>query len=207
MERYVIINNRMQKFTLIDNPRPGNSMVNRKSEIYSVSLDEPEFRNFCEYIKPTLLKSFPIKTVDYFVNRYLRHPFYKYHVLGIYEANIPIAFIVYRVAEYEGAYALRIVDMHGNIDKLTGFYDNIQSLLSKHHAEYADIYCAGINGEFLKNAGFFKHNSTDLMIIPNYFEPLVKKNVDVLFSYHLSNKQSKYAIFKGDSDQDRPNFI
>jgi hypothetical protein len=43
-----------------------------------------------------------------------------------------------------------------------------------------------------------------LNIIPNYFEPFVAENIDI---YFFSNTNEKVYIFKGDGDQDRPNFI
>jgi len=52
--------------------------------------------------------------------------------------------------------------------------------------------------------GFLEKNN-DHEVIPNYFEPFLKKNVNIRFAYKA--KEHNYAIFKADSDQDRPNKI
>ena len=52
--------------------------------------------------------------------------------------------------------------------------------------------------------GFLEKNN-DHEVIPNYFEPFLKKNVSIEFAYKA--KENNYAIFKADSDQDRPNKI
>ncbi|EIA5267883.1 hypothetical protein LJ217_001634 [Campylobacter jejuni] len=49
----------------------------------------------------------------------------------------------------------------------------------------------------------FKLLNKDENLIPVYFEPFVKENIDIYFAFKSKNKN--YAIFKGDSDQDRIN--
>ena len=44
------------------------------------------------------------------------------------------------------------------------------------------------------------------VIVPKYFEPFEKKNINLDFAYKVNSK-SLYFIFKGDSDQDRPSYI
>ena len=53
------------------------------------------------------------------------------------------------------------------------------------------------NGVFRKE--FWQRNQL------NYFEPFLKKNVSIEMAYKA--KENNYAIFKADSDQDRPNKI
>ena len=55
----------------------------------------------------------------------------------------------------------------------------------------------------LKNIGtlrIYKKKKNDLNIIPTYFNPFIKKNVNIY--YEKSHK--KLILFKGDADGDRP---
>jgi len=51
--------------------------------------------------------------------------------------------------------------------------------------------------------GFIQN--VDSIILPNYFEPLEIRNVEVDFAYKSNSKSGSLSIFRGDSDQDRPN--
>ena len=43
------------------------------------------------------------------------------------------------------------------------------------------------------------------MVVPNYFEPFVNKNIDISVGYRkYNNIKGNVRIFKGDGDQDRP---
>jgi hypothetical protein len=51
------------------------------------------------------------------------------------------------------------------------------------------------------NSGFIKND--EAFILPNYFEPLEIKNVVIDYAY--KSNSGPLSIFRGDSDQDRPN--
>ena len=61
-----------------------------------------------------------------------------------------------------------------------------------------------MNHEKLTNSGFnlVNHESND-MIIPEYFNPFEKKNIDIYF-FSNTKQINKVKIFKGDGDMDRP---
>ena len=42
------------------------------------------------------------------------------------------------------------------------------------------------------------------MIIPEYFEPFVRSNIDLMYGYKTSVKYPPVRIFKADGDRDRP---
>ena len=79
-------------------------------------------------------------------------------------------------------------------------------LLVEEKAEYLDFMQYGIQKKYFIEAGFSLLNNTQDVIIPNYFEPLVKKNIPLLFSHNLY-KKTNFRLFKGDGDQDRPNQV
>ena len=60
--------------------------------------------------------------------------------------------------------------------------------------------------EVIKSSGFVEvPDDSDDIIIPNYFEPFLKKNIKIYFFIDRSLEDSRIIIFKGDGDQDRPN--
>ena len=58
------------------------------------------------------------------------------------------------------------------------------------------------NRTILAHPGLF--NIKDDIIIPNYFEPFVRENIEINCAFR---SQLDYIIFKADADQDRPSII
>ena len=73
--------------------------------------------------------------------------------------------------------------------------------MKEKNIEYVDFYCDGIKEEYLMDAGFALLQEKDTNIIPNYFSPYIKENIDI---YVSSTKQGT-VFTKADADQDRPN--
>lgn len=142
------------------------------------------------------------KSPEYFNKRYFKHPYYKYHILvKTKNAN---SILVYRIVKANGGSCIRIMDFLGDekeFNELTNYL--IDKMVSEKH-EYVDIYEVGIEDEILKNSGFIERIEEDSNIIPNYFEPFVQKNIEI---YYMSNCNSKFRMFKGDGDQDRPSIV
>jgi hypothetical protein len=147
----------------------------------------------------------PRKTRAYIHARYLLHPFYNYRAFLIADGgNTGIA--VVRECSHQGASALRIVDFLGAPVVLTGSGSGFQQILAESGAEYADFFCSGLEPE-LGAAGFSKLPAADVsgLILPGYFEPFERTNVDLAFS--LRGEDGLRIICKGDADQDRPNLL
>jgi hypothetical protein len=143
----------------------------------------------------------PKKTIEYLCNRYIKHPVYTYVFYGIYLSEKLKAIFVIRKVAINGANCLRIVDIVGNIGKINSLESEFERLLIENNAEYLDCLNYGIDETTFHNMGFSTRAAE--VIVPNYFEPFEKQNVDVDFAY--KTKCENYVIFKGDSDQDRPN--
>lgn len=149
----------------------------------------------------------PRKSARYFLNRYLQHPVYEYQLWGIRDSLQFQGLIAARKADGQGNAALRIVDYLGPDEKLIGLGGQFQELLEELDCEYLDFYCLGISEEIFSQAGLLKFDSSGSMILPNYFEPLEFQNVDINYAIKPNSESSKYRFFKGDCDQDRPNFV
>ena len=146
---------------------------------------------------------FPYKDQWYLEKRYCCHPKYSYKIFTIQKEAIQSLFIAREVIQ-NGAKILRIVDFIGDEEDLNYIGTALQYLIDSNGYEYIDFYCEGINSAVLEHSGFKCRDEFDTNIIPNYFEPFVAENIDIHF---FTNSDEKVYIFKGDGDQDRPNFI
>lgn len=143
----------------------------------------------------------PYKDSWYVEHRFFNHPIYKYDVYGIEDLDKQIdAIFVLRKQEALNHQVIRLVDYIGNQDLLKYTNTFFNGLLDN-KTEYIDFYCFNFNEENILNAGFTLKEENDTNIIPNYFSPFVKENIDIYVSYVDEN-----TIFtKADGDQDRPN--
>ena len=145
----------------------------------------------------------PYKDSWYVEKRFFRHPYYHYSLWGISGASAERAVVVAREVSYEGAKALRIVDYYGTqtLFSYTGSF--WKDLMEDCSYEYIDFYEYGFDQDSISKAGFLMRKEGDVNIIPNYFEPFVKKNVDIWGHFEREGTR----IFKADGDQDRPNIL
>ena len=151
------------------------------------------------------LHQFPSKSDTYIVKRFMNHPVYKYHVYAILDADEVLAICVIRsVAQYDSI-VLRFVDFMGANDVFALLGKFALSLLDEYKAEYLDIYSYGVPIDIIEKAGFLDRQEYDNLIIPNYFEPFERKNVDLRYAYKVKGSSDPVRLFKADGDQDRPN--
>lgn len=148
----------------------------------------------------------PVKSLTFLANRYGRHPIYNYHGYGIVEQERVLGVLVLRVLNQAGHSVVRIVDYVGPIEALNGTAYAFAQLLEQYQAEYLDWYNFGIDDELMTSLGFLKRASDSPVVIPNYFEPFEPRNVNLDMAY-LGDQALKYIMHRGDSDQDRPNFL
>lgn len=150
----------------------------------------------------------PQKTIEYFRNRYQNHPIYKYIYWGIYDANSIVSLWVIRRVTIGNSSVYRIVDMMGNIEGIPNIGNLIQQELIAESVEYVDCLNYGIPSSAFENLGFIVHETSSKdVIVPNYFEPFEKSNVKIELAYTVKDIADNYVVFKGDSDQDRPNLL
>ena len=144
----------------------------------------------------------PQKNNAYLQNRYVKHPYYKYDLYGLYEDETLICVFVLRLINFSGARCLRLVDIVGKTHNWPNSTEALFSLVDKYDAEYVDCYNYGINENEFKNLGMIKVEEPT--IIPDYFEPFEKTNVDIHYAFCYDKD---ICVFKADGDQDRPSKI
>lgn len=159
----------------------------------------------CVLPDSVLKKYTPYKDIGYLCKRYLNHPIYKYILYYIVDDNEESnAVIIMRIVEANGARAIKIVDFIGEDNDISGLGYEFDRLMELYDCEYIDIYSVGISEDALNSSGMIRLNDGDSNIIPNYYEPFEQKNVDIYFTAPYTEG---IKLFRGDADQDRPNFL
>lgn len=204
-KQYYLLNDKKQSFKIIKtNGHTTNAEESQFGDLF-MEYDVASLQCLPQSVLDKLFFRVPSKSVNFIINRYLKHPFYKYTILG--PANIidkPHLIIVRKITINDSV-VLRIVDFFGHESFIIGNYYGFQNLLTSINAEYIDFYCSDLDHGCLVEAGFrLKQTATE--VVPDHFEPFERRNIQLDFVYKLESK-SPYSIFKGDSDQDRPNLL
>jgi hypothetical protein len=146
------------------------------------------------------------KTPRYFASRFLDHPFYRYRVFRVAGPSHGPGLLATRVARHLDARALRVVDFAGDPAAIASMGSAIGDLMHEEGAEYADFWQLGLGAEQLEAAGFCELDPDGAVVLPNYFEPFLKKNGRIL--YALRTKTGRPAVIcRADGDQDRPSLL
>jgi len=116
--------------------------------------------------------------------------------------SAPIGLLATRVATHAGRRAVRVIDYVGPPDAVSGLGALLLPQVRSAGAEYADVYNWGIEPELFERGGFSRVDPNGADIVPDHFEPFERRNVRMRFA--LKSRRPA-VLFKGDSDQDRPN--
>lgn len=153
----------------------------------------------------------PHKDAWYIKRRYFAFPGFSYEVYAARENGRALALLAARVVDTapdlsqnrpENARVLRIVDYIGAPETLPRLGAAIDRLLQECGAEYAELYCYGIDPALLAAAGFCERGEKDENILPNYLTPPLYENTEY---YFFTNTPENFVLFKADGDQDKPN--
>ena len=148
-------------------------------------------------------KKIPYKDWDYFNKRYFLHPIFKYQIYGIFLKTKLISIMVMREVQKKSSSILRIIDFYGEEKPFKYLSEFFKNLINVNKHEYVDLLCYGMDKNIIKSAGFIEVPiKSKNIIIPNYFDPFIKKNISI---YFFTNSLNNFSVFKGDCDQDRPN--
>jgi hypothetical protein len=167
----------------------------------------------------------PFKDKSYILHRYFNYPFYTYDVYLV-EVNLPSfdnengrvfpnlvvcrrAFAIFEQGESvekveTTGSAYRIVDFLGREEYLPDVLQALTKIMMDSGDEYLDFVCHGFDSDLLLKSGMSALDfDSQVCIVPNFFEPLIRKNVPV---YSVSTETSLiFRQCKADGDQDRPN--
>ena len=147
------------------------------------------------------------KSKEYYKNRYFLHPMYKYLFYALEKNNSVKAIMVLRESPANGGNCVRLVEYIGDYNYLENVKGSVNELLCEKGYEYMDLVLVGIDEAILNKGGFINIRSDSGIVVPNYFEPYLAKNVDIEYAYTSTDLTLNLVITKGDGDQDRPNVV
>ena len=151
-------------------------------------------------------RSLPAKSWTYVASRFLDHPWYEYTASLVHHRGRPTAVVVWRTVEAEGARVLRIVDVIGGTAWLAEARRSLLAEVVAADAEYIDLMQWGIDDTVLDAGGFVGRRTCPGIMIPNYFSPFERRNIDVALAYRvIGDVDAPLHLYRADSDQDRPN--
>lgn len=205
LTRHYMLNSTIVDYRLSTVPAEFRKAANLTSCAKFLELDRNNFWTSTDGLGLDANRQVPRKTTAYIHARYLSHPFYGYRAFLIVDRG-HAGIAVLRECSHQGASAIRVVDYLGSPAALTGSGAAFHQILLETGAEYVDFFCSGLGAE-LATAGFSHLPAADSsgLILPGYFEPFERSNVDLAFS--LRGPDGLLVVCKGDADQDRPNLL
>ncbi len=193
---HVACQNDLKKKFYLSKFKKNKSKIVTKKTMKIKKINRLEIKSFFRFLKP-----FNFKNEEYFLKRYFDHPSYRYIAFGLYENNLHLGFFICRECKFKNSKALKIIDYHGNRLNLSNFFSNFKKILATKNYEFVDFY-------FYSKKNFYNYKNYLLKkneVVPNYFEPFIKKNVKITFAFHTHDKFYNPYFVRGDCDQDRPN--
>jgi hypothetical protein len=149
----------------------------------------------------------PRKSWAYVQDRYLHHPYYDYTLQTVWQGDVPVAVVVWRAVQCNGAALLRIVDIIGDTAWLAHGAALLQPVVQAAAAEYIDLMQHGTDDTVMQAGGWVSADWVDGLILPNYFAPFVAANVTIKLAYKQFSGDGPVRLYRADSDQDRPNQV
>lgn len=179
--------------------------VDRASAVDLVVVDREAPSAMRDAIDRLAGEGLPAKSMRYVGERYLAHPWYRYEVRAVVHASRVVAVVVWRAVEARGRRVLRIVDIIGEVDWLPHGGERLRQEVVTANAEYIDLVHWGVPSELLDAAGFVSTASEPDLVLPNYFSPFERRNIEIGASARAVDAGLPLRMFRADSDQDRPN--
>ena len=203
MAHYYLLNDHVENFRIAELPE---QFIFPVKQIEDTGLQLVGFEFFDDLAQKFDFRRYqetvPYKDSWYFRKRYFEHPVYSYRVFGLQTKEGINSLIVTRFENFADSNCLRIIDFIGRDPDLRGLANPLRQVLYDYNCEYADFYCWGLPQVDIDSTGLINKTETPNVIIPNYFWPLFRENIDINV---FTTYDGPIRILKGDGDQDRPN--
>lgn len=205
MDHFCFINKAMTNFKIVEISKKKFNILKNMKNINGISLSNIKVANKSiiieNYNKLFFEKNLPQKSLKYILKRYTDHPVYNYENYTIYDPGTGNKSLIFtREVNYLGSKALRIIDFVGDINVLGKLSEWLKFIVLNNNYEYVDLLCNGIEKTLLTKSGLI-NKKDNFNIVPTYFEPFIKQNIDI----HFEKSHKELILFKGESDGDRPN--
>lgn len=173
-----------------------SSIVNNKEEIVFKRINNVDE---LKQLNLVINKNAFTKDYRFIETKYFNCPKYIYE-LYLIEKDSRKLIVVLRKQDVNDSCCYRIVDMLGEYELLKYSTYKLEELANKENCEYIDCYCCGVEKQLFTESGFEDIEDSD-NIIPEYFYPFERRNIDIYYCAQNRNQ----VLFKGDGDMDRPN--
>lgn len=204
VKQFYMLNENMKEYHLLKKYKMNERQL---STILPDKTLEPCTKAELEALDGNILETMnKYKSLKYYKNRFFEHPLYEYKAYKIVHGTEIRMVMITRENTVEMSKCLRIVDFIGDISELYGCDKQIQQLLEENDYEYIDFICTGVDKGKLLEAGFRDRDDSDI-IIPNYFEPFLLKNISLDYAFKTVVDDAESVFVKADADQDRPNVL
>lgn len=183
-------------------------LPNELLELRPLTADAP--RDVRDLVDRVASSALPVKSWAYLATRYLQHPWYRYTLRSVHMNGELVAVLIWRAVAAEGATVLRIVDIVGDTEWLDHATHALQHVILDAQAEYIDLVQWGIDAAQLEAAGWVSPATTESLILPNYFSPFERRNIEIGMVVKLFGDEpgkGSVRLYRADSDQDRPNRV
>ncbi|MDJ0738911.1 MAG: hypothetical protein QNJ91_04300 [Gammaproteobacteria bacterium] len=149
----------------------------------------------------------PQKDFAYLRRRFFAHPIYAYRVFRLVDHGETLCVVVCREVGHDGHKALRVVDFYGDPRHMADVVRGLFQVVVAEGFEYADFVCSGFDPVLMQRAGWRRLDfDRQDVVVPNYFEPFVRKNVRV-YAVADTHPGIRPRLCRADGDQDRPNVL
>lgn len=197
MDHFVVFNPALPKRILTFAP----DQMLPQSTVRSFEVDLTADRECVDMI---CLRNASPKNAEYLVNRFAEHP--SYHYLSfLFSSGERSVLLVMREVNVSGSLLGRVVDAVGEYALIADCAAALREIALEREWEYVDIYSTGLSTVSMNAGGYFVRGIGSEVVVPNYFEPFVQTNVDISFAWKNQGIPGNTVLFRGDSDQDRPN--
>ncbi len=201
MNHYYFINEKIKKFKIIKNPMNNKKKKSKNNQIFFDEIKKRHLHKFRKIICSRNYRNFEDFKFKYIDNKFYK---YKYYLINNDKRNLLLVTRTILVKK-NSKKIIRVIDAFGSYNLFSYASNLFRYLLKNLEVEYIDLLNFGIPSKIFTYCGMNKINYNKT-IVPNFFEPFIKKNKAIYFAHHKKIKK-KIIVFKGDGDQERPNLI
>jgi len=204
MNTYCLVNPNCCEFKILSGDvsklvTAANSVVAKQTPGFFLKItDRDSLKSLLAKLKDA---SRPAKSLSYFYWRYFDHPVFKYTGYSLVKDEKTLIIFTRKIQSEYGD-LLRIVDLYGDRDLLKFVTPHLLKILKDENIEYVELVVGGAFDDAILETGFVDVRLFDQLIMPLYFQPFVRNNIDI---FYFTSLTANPVLFLGDGDQDRPN--
>ena len=181
-----------------------NNIYKFKFNIKKTGKFKPINKNASEKKYKHLFVYKPKKSLKFIINRYLNHPIFNYEVYEIKNNYKIVCLLVIRLIKVKNENIIKIVDYQGQKRNIVYCGGLLNYLLQTYNPEFIDFVSNNFPKNLLYKVGFKNKLRFPKLILPDYVNPWVLKNIKIKCGI-INDKKDNFLVMRGDGDRDSPN--